>query len=186
MNVTVTSNFNKKTFQDYFFHLLFKRRPAKILRILLIIELVFFVGYLLVNGLLHGSFDQEIFLLGILVVLINASYFLIMLLMGNRLYRKNKEVYTTLTQYHFQNKQFYITLPQHKIEEGVKIGYDKVRFIEESKIYFYVFLENGRAHVIRKEMMAPADVTKLARLLQKHFQSRYMTKYKVKGGKQHA
>lgn len=176
MNVTVVSYFDQKSFRAYFFHLLLKRFAAKVLRVLLFAEVLLLIVYLSYYAISYQQLDYEMLGLGLLVILINGSYFLVMVLMARRMFKKHQTVYETKTQYQFQNKHLSISLPNHPTEKGIKVEYSQFHRIEETKHYIYLILTNGRAHVLRKDQMTKDQLL----ALQQHFQVVFAKRYQFK------
>lgn len=178
MEILIESFFDYETFRDYFFHMVFKKRPAKILRVLLIIEVVVFLGILISTLLIKGVFDLQITLLGIIIIAVNSSYFLIIYLMSLSIYKKNQATYQTKTVYAFKEKQFQIGLPKSERKDWLNVPYKKIAFIEETRKYFFIFLDDNRAYVIPKKHCFTKEV-KLRGILKKEIPNRYYSKQKI-------
>ncbi len=175
MKIVTESFFDFKAFRDYFFYLLFKRWPAKFMRILFILEVVALLILMISNGIINRTFDFDLFLLGLLVIAINSSYFLVVYFMARRLYKKNKKTYITPTIYQFEAHQFLIGLKHQNIQNGIKVDYKQVVKVEETKKYFFLFLANQRAHVLRKDIFQ-GDILQLRTLLVNYFGRNYILK----------
>lgn len=175
MRIQTESFFDYKTFRAYFFNLLFKRWPARILRIVFILEVILLLTFVIANFIMSGQIDLEILFLGLIVISISGSYFIVLFLMAYFLYKKNKQAYSTKTTYLFDKDYFMVGLSGHNIHQGVKIEYKQVHKVEEVKNYFFLHLFNHRTYVIRKDLFE-GDSNNLRVLLIAYFHKNYLLK----------
>lgn len=167
MKVMVPLYYDKKTFIDYYFYLLFKRWPAKILALFFIAEWVVLLVFLIIDFVVKNSFNGQLLLLGALIILVNGVYFLVNYLTALKFYKKQKQTLEIKTYYRFYNSFFTLSIKEEKDDKDLRISYQNISYVKESRKYFWINLLNKRVYLVKKGLINGDEIVKLKELFNK-------------------